>query len=67
MLNKVEESESSFEEEPQKKLDESQFGGLSSMRLVLGANDRRIHAQHYSKVHFQEALRKEKRRMVHTI
>ena len=42
----------------------SLHGGLSHMRLVLGANQRRIYAQQFSGTDYKEALEHEKERMV---
>ena len=45
----------------------SLHGGLSQMRLVLGANDRRLHAQKFGKTNYKEAMEHERQRMVCTV
>lgn len=42
----------------------SLHSGLSTMRLLLGANDRRIHSQRFGMAHYDMALQREKQRMV---
>jgi len=42
----------------------SLHSGLSTMRLMLGANDRRIYAQRFGQAHYDVALQREKQRMV---
>lgn len=42
----------------------SLHSGLSTMRLMLGANDRRIYAQRFGQAHYDMALQREKQRMV---
>ena len=42
----------------------SLHGGLSTMRMLLGANDRRIYSQRFGMAHYDTALQREKQRMV---
>ena len=44
----------------------SLHSGLSTMRLILGANDRRIYAQRFGLAHYDMALQREQKRMVGT-